>query len=99
MTEYRKPYTFDKVSPPGATIADLLKARGMTQTELANRMGRPLKIVNEVIHGKAALTPETALQLERVLGAPAEYWLTHEAKYQEWKACRADASCFVPDGE
>jgi plasmid maintenance system antidote protein VapI len=62
----------------------------MTQTELAARMGRPLKTVNEIIKGKAAITPETALQLERVLGAPAHFWLTREKHYREYLERLAD---------
>ena len=54
--------------PPGSTLEELLVDRGMTQTELARRMGRPLKTINEIIQAKAAITPETSIQLERVLG-------------------------------
>lgn len=39
----------------------------MPQAELAKRMGRPLKTINEIIQGKAAITPETASQLNQVL--------------------------------
>lgn len=71
------------VTPPGDTLAELLEERGMTQSELAQRMGRPLKTINEIIRGKKAVTAETALQLERVLGAPAHFWLNREQHYQE----------------
>jgi addiction module HigA family antidote len=46
----------------------------MTQAELAERAGKPEKTISEIISGKAAITPETALQLERVLGVPASFW-------------------------
>jgi plasmid maintenance system antidote protein VapI len=46
-------------------------------------MGRPLKTINEIIQGKAAITPETALQLERVLGIPASFWNNRERYYRE----------------
>lgn len=82
MINKRVPYQPETISPPGETVADLLEERGMTQTELAQRMGRPVKTVNEIIHGKAAILPETALQLERVFGVPVDYWLNHEAKYR-----------------
>ena len=70
--------------PPGEIIAELLEERCLSQKELARRMGRPQKTINEIIHGKAALTPETAYQLEMVLGTPASYWLTHEAHYRAY---------------
>ncbi len=56
-------YTPDVVSPPGETLLEILEDRGMSQAELAERTGRPKKTINEIIKGKAALTPETAIQL------------------------------------
>jgi addiction module HigA family antidote len=58
----------------------------MTQAELAERMGRPKKTINEIIGGRAELTPETALQLERVLGVPASFWGNLERHYRDFVA-------------
>jgi HTH-type transcriptional regulator / antitoxin HigA len=74
------------VTPPGDTLAELLEEKGMTQSELAQRMKRPLKTINEIIRGKKELTAETAVQLERVLGAPAQFWLNREQRYREYLA-------------
>jgi len=79
-------YQPDTVSPPGDTLLDLLEERGMTQAELAERTGRPHKTINEIITGKAMIMPETAIQLERVLGAPAEFWNQREAHYRAFLA-------------
>jgi HTH-type transcriptional regulator / antitoxin HigA len=76
-------YTPDYVSPPGETLLETIEERGMSQAELAERMGRPKKTINEIINGKAAITPETALQLERVLGIPASFWNNRERHYRE----------------
>lgn len=73
----------DYAVPPGETLLETLEAAGMSQAELADRTGRPKKTINEIIKGKAAITPETALQLERVLGAPAGFWNNLERNYQE----------------
>src|SRR5437879_6414316 len=59
---------------PGEILAEALEERSMTQVELARRMGRPLKTVNELVKGKQAITPDTAYQLELVLGVPARFW-------------------------
>ena len=67
-------------------LEELLEERGMTQAELARRTGRPTKTINEIIKGKTALTPETALQFERVLGVPASLWTKWEQAYQESQA-------------
>lgn len=76
-------YRPDYAVPPGETLLDVLNAVGMTQKELALRMGRPPKTVNEIIKGKAAITTETTLQLERVLGTPASFWGNRERQYRE----------------
>lgn len=72
--------------PPGATLLETIEDLGMTQTELAQRMGRPLKTINEIINGKSEITAETAIQLERVTGIPAAFWNNAEATYRERKA-------------
>lgn len=69
--------------PPGTTLLETLEALGMSQAELAERTGRPKKTINEIIKGKASLTPETALQLERALGIPASFWNNLEQQYRE----------------
>ncbi len=76
-------YAPDRVSPPGETLAETLAALDMTQAELATRLGRPKKTVNEIVKGKAAIEPDTALQLEAVLGVPAGFWMARETRYRE----------------
>ena len=76
-------YMPDYVSPPGETLLEALEAIGMTQADLADRTGRPRKTINKIIRGKTSITPETALQLERVLGTPARFWSNREQHYRE----------------
>jgi HTH-type transcriptional regulator / antitoxin HigA len=73
----------DYVSPPGETLSETLETLGMSQAELARRMGRPVKTINEIIQKKVAITAETALQLEQVLNIPASFWLQREQQYRE----------------
>jgi HTH-type transcriptional regulator / antitoxin HigA len=49
-------------------------------------MSRPPNKINEILHGKRAITVETALELELVLGWPANFWLEREKNYQLAKA-------------
>ncbi len=79
LNEYRPDY----VSPPGETLLETLEMIGMSQAELARRTGRPHKTINEIIRGKTAVTAETAVQLERVLGISAGFWIRREHLYQE----------------
>src|SRR5215813_2910793 len=71
---------------PGEILLEALQDRGMTQVELAHRMARPLKTVNEIIKGKAAITAETALQLELALGISARFWTGLETTFREYLA-------------
>ena len=72
--------------PPGDTLIEVLKTCGMTQADLAARSGRPLKTINEIAKGKAAITPETSLQFEKVLGVPASFWNSLESNFQHFRA-------------
>jgi len=76
-------YKPDYAVAPGATLLETIESLGISQAELAKRTGRPLKTINEIINGKAAITAETALQLERVLGVPASFWNNLERNYRE----------------
>ncbi len=73
----------DYAVPPGETLLETIEQLGLTQKELAQRMGRPLKTINEIIKGLAAITAETALQLEKVTGVPASFWNNAESNYRE----------------
>src|SRR3990172_8721079 len=86
----RRQYDPDTVSPPGESLEETLSAIGMSQVELARRTGRPLKTINEIIKGKTAITPETALQFERALGVPASFWNNREREFREALARIAD---------
>lgn len=87
MSNVRKTaYNPDFVSPPGETLQETLDMHGLSQAELAERTGRPKKTINEIVQGKAAITPETAMQFELVLGVPATFWLARESKYRAWLA-------------
>lgn len=69
--------------PPGDTLLEAIEALGISQTQLAERTGKTTKTINEIIKGKAAITPQTALQLERVLNIPASFWNSRQIKYDE----------------
>ncbi|MGZ5442194.1 MAG: HigA family addiction module antitoxin [Thermoanaerobaculia bacterium] len=79
----RNEYHPSEVLPPGATLAETLAAIGMTQAELARRANRPIKTINEIVQGKAEITADTAIQLERVLSVPASFWQNLERNYRE----------------
>lgn len=90
MTPEDLSFSPDWAVPPGETLQEIIDDLGMSQAELANRLERPKKLVNEIIQGKAAITPDTAIQLERVLGLKAQFWLNLEQNYREALARQKD---------
>jgi len=76
-----------KPSHPGELLQRLyLDEMEMTQTELAGKIGCRHAQVNLVINGKRGITPEFALELERVLKVDAETWLNLQLKFDLWEA-------------
>jgi plasmid maintenance system antidote protein VapI len=71
------------LSPPGDTLQEHLDFIGMSQAELAERMGRPKEKINDLIKGREPLTMATAFQLENVLGIPVSFWVNREKSYRQ----------------
>lgn len=80
MSQLRRPIA--EVFPPGAFVQEELEARGWSQRDLAEVLGRPLQAVNAIINGKKQITPRTARELEAALGPSAEFWLNLEIAYR-----------------
>lgn len=71
------------LSPPGDTIQEHIDFIGMSQAELAERMGRPKEKINDIIKGRETISTATAFQLEKVLGIPAGFWMNRENTYRK----------------
>ncbi len=67
---------------PGEYIREELEARGWSQLDLAEILGRPPQAVNEIISGKRAIMPDTARALGEALGTSAQLWMNLESAYQ-----------------
>ncbi|MDZ7759077.1 MAG: HigA family addiction module antitoxin [Desulfovermiculus sp.] len=74
------------VFPPGDTLRETIASIGMSQADLALRMGVTEKHINEVIKGRATITEGTALKLEKVLGIDASFWRNLEHQYRKYLA-------------
>lgn len=85
----------DLAIPPGEYLEEVLDSLGMSKDELAQRMGRPSPKLSAIFNGTKAITPETALQLERATGVAARIWSALESEYrlirarQKWEDERA----------
>ena len=71
------------LSPPGDDIKETLEYYKMSQATLAARTGKTTSKIHDIITGKEPITVKTAVQLEKVLGRSAQYWLNRESNYRE----------------
>lgn len=74
-----------EVFPAGEHLADELDARGWTQADFAEVLGRPAQFVSEIVSGKKEITRESAAQIAAALGTSAEFWLNLQDSYLLWK--------------
>ncbi len=82
MSDDPSPIELDTVYPPGETLVEWLDEQGMTQLEIAARLGLSVEQVDEIANGSAPITIETALGLEQVTRVPAEFWNNLELNYR-----------------
>lgn len=73
-------------------LEEFLKPLGMSQSELARRIGVSFVRVNELVHGKRGVTPDTALRLARLFGNSPQFWLSGQITWDLYEAMRSSAA-------
>lgn len=73
----------DWVSAPGDTIADILQERKLAEAEFAQQIRQTPENVKNLLQGRAAITIAVARQLEKVLGASVEFWMSRDFQYRQ----------------
>jgi len=71
--------------PVGEQLLEELEARGWTQAEFAEILGRPPQVISEIISGKKEITRESAAQISAALGPSPEFWLNFQDQYHLWR--------------
>ena len=72
---------------PGRVLREeFIDKLGMSHSELARKLDCRFAKINEILNEKRAITPEFALQLEALLGLPAEVWVSLQAEFDLWRA-------------
>ncbi|MBP5673744.1 MAG: HigA family addiction module antidote protein [Lentisphaeria bacterium] len=67
---------------PGEVLKfEFLDPLSLSQNELARQIGVPPRRINEIVHGKRAITPDTAIRLSKFFGTTAKFWLGLQAEY------------------
>lgn len=76
----------DKLYPPihpgEVLMEDFIEGFGITQHKLAVSIGVPPRRINEIVHGKRAITADTALRLGRYFGVEPQFWLNLQSRYE-----------------
>ena len=76
--------------PPGEHLEEEIEYIGMTERELADKLGVSTQVMGEIIRGDTAVTQDIADGLERVLGVPAHIWVNLETRYQRTLAAKRE---------
>lgn len=91
--------------PGEMLLEEFLKPMGLSQTELAGKMGVSYPRVNELIHAKRGVTPDTALRLEQLFGMEAQFWLNLQLAWDLYEVSHSPAAKgirkikrLIPDG-
>jgi addiction module HigA family antidote len=69
------------VSPGEILQEEFLRPLGISQYRLAKALTVPPRRINEIVHGKRAVTADTALRLARHFGTSERFWLNLQARY------------------
>ena len=68
---------------PGEVLTeDFINGFGITQNKLAVSIGVSPRRINEIVHGKRAITADTALRLGRDFGIDPQFWLNLQTHYE-----------------
>lgn len=81
--------------PGEMLLEEFLTPLGMTQKELAERARMSYPRVNELVHGKRGVTPDTALRLAKLFGTTPGFWLQGQLAWDLWYAMRGPAAAEI----
>jgi addiction module HigA family antidote len=73
-------------------LLEFLEPAGMTQMELSRQIQVSYPRVNQVVQGRRAITPDTALRLSALFGTTPEFWLNGQMLWDLWHARRSDTA-------
>jgi len=77
MSEQKLP----PIHPGEILLEEFLKPMEISQYRLAKDISVPPRRINEIVHGKRAISPDTALRLSRYFGLSERFWMNLQARY------------------
>ena len=72
---------FAPIHPGEVLMHDFMEPMGITQYRVAKEIDVPARRINEIVHGKRAISADTALRLSRYFRLSDQYWLNLQALY------------------
>jgi len=72
---------FNPIHPGEILLAEFLEPLGVSQYRLAKDIGVTPRRINEIVHGRRAITADTALRLGRYFSMEAQFWLNLQSHY------------------
>ena len=72
---------FPPIHPGEILMEEFLEPMEISQYRLAKDISVPPRRINEIVHGKRAITADTALRLGRYFGMSAHFWLNLQTRY------------------
>jgi antitoxin HigA-1 len=75
------PSKMSPIHPGEVLLKEFLEPMGLSQYRLAKDTSVPPRRINEIVHGKRAITADTALRLSRYLGTSERFWLNLQTRY------------------
>jgi addiction module HigA family antidote len=69
------------IHPGEILLEEFLEPMGISQYRLAKDISVPARRINEIVQGKRAITPDTALRLSRYFGLSERFWLNLQTRY------------------
>ena len=72
---------FPPIHPGEILMEEFLKPMGISQYRLAKDISVSPRRINEIVHGKRAITADTALRLGRFFGMSPQFWLNLQTRY------------------
>lgn len=75
------PKQLTPIHPGKILMEEFLEPLGISQYRIAKDINVPPRRINEIVHGKRAISADTALRLSRFFGTSAQFWLNLQSHY------------------
>lgn len=78
MTKIKK---YEPIHPGEILLEEFLRPLGVSQYELAKTVGVSPRRINEIVHGKRSISPDTALRLSRAFDMSPTFWMNLQERF------------------